>query len=97
MKVIYPTLRSMVAGFGRGFRTAGDRLGHLARKAPQLFAAGLLALSVVFWLLLGSLAWFTYDVTRTIPGLNELRGLGNMSQATVVRPASKLSSANGVS
>src|ERR1700754_2972760 len=86
MKValIYPTLRSMVAASGRAFRTAGDRLGHLARKAPRIFAAGLLAVSVVFWLLLGSIAWVTYDVTRTIPGKNELRGLGNMSQATVL-------------
>src|SRR5688572_27519421 len=86
MKValIYPTLRSMAARFGRGFHAAGDRLARIARLAPKLFAGGLLAGSVVFWLLLGSLAWFTYDVTRTIPGLNELRGLGNMSQATVV-------------
>lgn len=59
MKValIYPTLRSMVAAFGRGFHTAGDRLGYLARKAPRTFAAGLLAVSVGFWLLLGSIAW----------------------------------------
>jgi penicillin-binding protein 1A len=86
MKValIYPTLRSMVAAFGRGFHSAGDRLGHLARKAPRVFAAGLLTLSVLFWLLLGSIAWFTYDVTRTIPSTNDLRGLGNMSQATVL-------------
>jgi 1A family penicillin-binding protein len=85
MKValIYPTLRSMVAAFGRGFLAAGDRLGRLARRAPRFFAASLLAVSVVFWLLLGSLAWFTYDVTR-LPGFNELRGLGNMSQATVL-------------
>src|SRR5262245_25808908 len=86
MKValIYPTLRSLAAGIGRGFHAAGDRLGHLSRKAPKLFAAGLLVLSVAFWLGLGSLAWFTYDVTRTIPTLSELRGLGNMSQATVL-------------
>src|SRR6187200_1762434 len=84
MKVVYPTLRTLAAGFGRGFRSAGDRLGHLARKAPRIFAAGLIAVSVLFWLVLGGVAWFTYDVTRTIPGLNELRGLGNMSQATVL-------------
>jgi 1A family penicillin-binding protein len=86
MKValIYPTLRSMVAAFSRGFHAVGDRLARLARLSPKMFAAGLLAVSVVFWLLLGSLAWFTYDVTGTIPGLNELRGLGNMSQATVL-------------
>jgi 1A family penicillin-binding protein len=82
--VSIPSLRSMVAPARRIFLLVGDRLGTIARRAPRLFAAGMGLVAIVFWIALGSAAWFTYDVTRTLPGLNELRAIGNMAQATVI-------------
>jgi 1A family penicillin-binding protein len=81
---LVPTLRSLLAPVRNGFYAIGDRAGALARRVPALFAASMLALAFVFWLVLGSMAWLTYDVTMTLPGLNELRNIGNMSQATVI-------------
>ena len=65
-------------------RRAADRvrLGALAR--PRLTRAALIAAVPVAWLLIVAVAWFTFDVTHTLPGRREVRSMGNMAQATVL-------------
>src|SRR5690242_20536606 len=61
-----------------------DRLRAAALARPRASIA-LLALAVpVAWVFLGLFAWFTYDVTHTLPGRRQVREMGNMAQATVL-------------
>jgi 1A family penicillin-binding protein len=61
-----------------------DRLRLAALARPRLTRAALLTTVPVAWLLIGSVAWFSYDVTHTLPGRSEVRSMGNMAQATVL-------------
>jgi penicillin-binding protein 1A len=61
-----------------------DRLRQGALARPRLTRAALIATVPVAWLGLVAVAWFTYDVTHTLPGRREVRGMGNMAQATVL-------------
>jgi 1A family penicillin-binding protein len=58
------------------------RLAALAR--PLLTRAALLTAVPLAWLVIVAVAWFTYDVTHTLPGRREVRSMGNMAQATVL-------------
>ncbi len=64
-----------------------DRIRPIVRQHPRIFAAGVLALVVPFWATLIYIAFFTYDVTSTLPGRKDLSALGDMAQATVLYDA----------
>src|SRR5215831_6063858 len=68
----------------RVFHRLIDRVRPLVGRHPWIFAAGVLALAVPFWGALVYVAFFTYDVTHTLPGRQELSALGAMAQATVL-------------
>ena len=61
-----------------------DRLKQGALARPRLTRAALIGAVPIAWLAIVSVAWFTYDVTHTLPGRREVRGMGNMAQATVL-------------
>src|SRR4051812_41258649 len=61
-----------------------DRLRAALCARPRLTRTALFGLVPVAWLLMGAFAWFTYDVTHTLPGRSEVRSMGNMAQATVL-------------
>src|SRR4051794_19128869 len=63
---------------------AADRLRAAALARPRLSIAFLAVLVPVSWALLVLFAWFTFDVTHTLPGRREVREMGNMAQATVL-------------
>ncbi|MEO5822639.1 MAG: PBP1A family penicillin-binding protein [Vicinamibacteraceae bacterium] len=65
-------------------RRAADGIRSAALARPRLTRAALLAAVPVAWLSIGAVAWFTYDVTHTLPGRKEVRSMGNMAQATVL-------------
>jgi 1A family penicillin-binding protein len=54
---------------------------------PRLLAAIVLTLAFVVFLSVGTLAWFTVDVTAGLPGRAEIRGLGDMAQSTTIYDA----------
>ena len=56
-------------------RRFADRLKQGALGRPRLTRAGLIAAVPVAWLAIGAVAWFTYDVTHTLPGRREVRGM----------------------
>jgi 1A family penicillin-binding protein len=63
---------------------AAARLRAAALARPRLSLA-LLAIAVpASWVALVLFAWFTFDVTHTLPGRREVREMGNMAQATVL-------------
>jgi len=64
-----------------------QRLRAAAHRRPRTFLASIGALAVVAWLGFAYLAWFTWDVTRTLPSMSDLRSLGSMAQATVIYDA----------
>src|SRR5688500_9072012 len=65
-------------------RLGADRLRTFAIGRPRLARAALVAAVPAAWLGLGAFAWFTFDVTHTLPGRAEVRTMGNMAQATVL-------------
>ena len=65
-------------------RRAADRVRLAALARPRLTRAALIAAVPVAWLLIVAVAWFSYDVTHTLPGRREVRSMGNMAQATVL-------------
>ena len=65
-------------------RRAADRVRLAAMARPRLTRAALIAAVPVAWLLIAAVAWFTFDVTHTLPGRREVRSMGNMAQATVL-------------
>ncbi len=65
-------------------RRTADRLRHGALARPRLTRAALIATVPVAWLGIIAVAAFTFDVTHTLPGRREVRGMGNMAQATVL-------------
>ena len=65
-------------------RRAADRVRLAALARPRLTRAALMTAVPVAWLLIVAVAWFTYDVTHTLPGRREVRSMGNMAQATVL-------------
>jgi penicillin-binding protein 1A len=67
-----------------GARRGADRLRAVATARPWLGRAVLIAAIPATWLGLGAFAWFTYDVTHTLPGRAAVRSMGNMAQATVL-------------
>ena len=65
-------------------RRAADRVRLAALARPRLTLAALFTAVPAAWLLIVAVAWFTYDVTHTLPGRREVRSMGNMDQATVL-------------
>ena len=65
-------------------RRAADRVRQAALARPRLTLAALFTAVPAAWLLIVAVAWFTYDVTHTLPGRREVRSMGNMAQATVL-------------
>ena len=65
-------------------RRAADRVRLAALAHPRLTLAALMTAVPVAWLLIVAVAWFTYDLTHTLPGRAEVRSMGNMDQATVL-------------
>jgi membrane peptidoglycan carboxypeptidase len=55
---------------------------------PRVISTLVLSLAVFLFFAGGALAWFSYDVTSGLPDKSELRGLGNMAQATTIYDAS---------
>ena len=54
---------------------------------PRVLLSVVSSLAVVFFLVGGWLAWFSYDVTAGLPDRSELRQIGNMAQATTIYDA----------
>ena len=54
---------------------------------PRVLAGAVVTLALVVWLSVGTLAWYTVDVTAGLPGPQELRGLGDMAQSTTIYDA----------
>ena len=73
-----------VATHPRSGPACGRRVRLAALARPRLTRAALLTAVPVAWLLIVAVAWFTYDVTHTLPGRREVRSMGNMAQATVL-------------
>ena len=65
-------------------RRAADHVRLAALAHPRLTMAALMTAVPVAWLLIVAVAWFTYDITHTLPGRREVRSMGNMAQATVL-------------
>ncbi len=75
--------RTAVRARDLGRRAAvGVRTAALAR--PWLTRAALIGAIPIAWLAIGAFAWFSFDVTHTLPGRKEVRSMGNMAQATVL-------------
>jgi 1A family penicillin-binding protein len=64
-----------------------DAARTIVRRYPRIFAASVVALAIPFWCALVYIAFFTYDVTSTLPGRKDLSALGDMAQATVLYDA----------
>jgi 1A family penicillin-binding protein len=73
MRFVRPSLARIHAGL----------VGH-----PRVISTLVLSLAVFLFFGGGALAWFSYDVTSGLPDKNELRGLGDMAQATTIYDAS---------
>jgi 1A family penicillin-binding protein len=68
----------------RVFHRFFDATRTVVRRHPRVFAASMVGLAVPFWCVLVYIAFFTYDVTSTLPGRKDLSSLGDMAQATVL-------------
>jgi penicillin-binding protein 1A len=64
-----------------------DWLRSAALARPRLSLACLAIAVPAAWVVLVLFAWFTFDVTHTLPGRREVREMGNMAQATVLYDA----------
>jgi 1A family penicillin-binding protein len=73
---------SQRAGAAAG-RIAG-RVRGAAIAHPRVSLALLAVMVPLSWAALALVAWFTFDVTHTLPGRAEVRRMGNMAQATVL-------------
>ena len=72
----------------RFIRAVPARLGHHLTGRPRVITALVTSFAVLVFLAGGFLAWFSYDVTAGLPDREELRGMGNMAQATTIYDAS---------
>ena len=54
---------------------------------PRTLTAAVSALAIALFLTVGYVAWFSYDLTATLPNREELRGLGDMAQSTTIYDA----------
>ena len=79
-----PFVTRWSAAAGRTAVHTAERLRAAALARPRLSIA-LLSIAVpASWVCLVLFAWFTFDVTHTLPGRREVREMGNMAQATVL-------------
>jgi 1A family penicillin-binding protein len=60
------------------------RIERLFAGRPTMLAATVAALTVLLFAAGGWLAWFSYDLTTGLPTREELRGIGDMAQATTL-------------
>jgi 1A family penicillin-binding protein len=51
---------------------------------PRTLTAAVSALAVALFLTVGYVAWFSYDLSASLPNREELRGLGDMAQSTTL-------------
>jgi 1A family penicillin-binding protein len=68
-------------------RRTADRVRAAAIAHPRASLAGLAVAVPLAWAAIALVAWFTFDVTHTLPGRAEVRSMGNMAQATVLYDA----------
>jgi len=68
----------------RVFHQLLDRVRTIVGHYPRLFAVLVAVLAVPFWGTVAYTAFFTFDVTHTLPGRKDLSSLGDMAQATVL-------------
>jgi len=61
-----------------------ERVRPIVGRYPRLFALLVAVLALPFWGTIAYTAYFTYDVTHTLPGRKDLSSLGEMAQATVL-------------
>src|SRR3954447_19289513 len=72
-----------------------DRLRELSRSAraglarrPRLVGGAIVLMALLLFATAGAAAWFAYDLTAGMPDKAEVRGLGEMAQATTIYDAS---------
>jgi penicillin-binding protein 1A len=64
-----------------------DRLRRALSGRPRLLGSLISALSVAIFLMVGYVAWFSYDLTAGLPDSQAVRGLGDMAQSTTLYDA----------
>ncbi|HZB25731.1 MAG TPA: PBP1A family penicillin-binding protein [Vicinamibacterales bacterium] len=64
-----------------------QRLHSLLAGRPRLLVTAVLVVAFAMFFSVGTLAWFTVDVTAGLPTRQELRGLGDMAQSTTIYDA----------
>src|SRR3954471_4923504 len=72
-----------------------DRLRELSRSAraglarrPRLVGGAIVLMALLLFATAGAAAWFAHDLTAGMPDKAEVRGLGEMAQATTIYDAS---------
>src|SRR5678815_1140382 len=71
-----------------------DRLRELSRstrrwirRRPRVVGGAIVLMALVLFATTGAAAWFAYDLTSALPDKTEVRGLGEMAQATTIYDA----------
>jgi penicillin-binding protein 1A len=71
-----------------------DRLRELSRsvqewvrRRPRVIGGAIVLMALVLFATTGAAAWFAYDLTSALPNKTEVRGLGEMAQATTIYDA----------
>jgi penicillin-binding protein 1A len=66
------------------FRTSLDTARRGLAHRPRSIATAIVLMTLVIAGTTGAAAWFCYDLTLDLPSKKELRGLGDMAQATTI-------------
>jgi 1A family penicillin-binding protein len=64
-----------------------DRWRARVSRHPRLLVTATVLLALGVWAVAGALVWFAVDVTQRLPGNEEIRGIGDMAQATTLYDA----------
>src|SRR4029453_6472275 len=56
-------------------------------RRPRLIVGTITVLALTLFLFAGWAAWFSYGLTARLPGKKEVKGLGDMAQATTLLDA----------
>ncbi len=64
-----------------------DRFRHLIRAHRNLFAGGVVALSILLWSIVAGAAWLARDILTDLPDQQALRGVGTMARSTTLLDA----------
>jgi penicillin-binding protein 1A len=82
-----PVLSRWSQRAGAAATRVSGRVRAAAIAHPRASLAILAVTVPLSWAALLLVAWFTFDVTHTLPGRAEVRSMGNMAQATVLYDA----------